>query len=127
MILTDSTNMWKIQALSFYILTIVVKFAGVDSQNTRSLPAPTGLTDVDVTAQWVKLRWDAQGNDAIIQYKPKRDRGGFAQTKIVRKSEFTVRRLQPYTVYLFKVAAVSSDGIGPYSDPIQVRTGELGL
>ena len=43
-----------------------------------------------------------------------------------RETEYTVRGLQPNTVYEFRVASVGSVGRGQPSKPIEVTTSELG-
>lgn len=96
----------------------------------QSVPEkPTGLTHWEVSPQSVRLTWNSNSNDAVVvQYKPKKEDGfQWIETRALKKSEFTVRRLQPFTVYEFRVFGVNDYGRGQTSDTIEVRTGELGL
>ena len=94
----------------------------------QSLPQkPTGLMYWEVTAQTVKLTWKSGSTEALVQYRPK-DEGGeqWIETR-PKDSSFIVRRLQPFTVYEFRVVGVNENGRGEPSDILEVRTGELGL
>ncbi|XP_061191797.1 receptor-type tyrosine-protein phosphatase S-like [Saccostrea echinata] len=125
------SNNMKLISRSFYYRDCIARcgfiwvlLKGISGQSVPE--KPTGLTHWEVTPHSVRLTWNAGSNEAVIQYKPKDDDSfQWIETRPLKMSEFTVRRLEPYTVYQFRVVGVNNYGRGQGSDTIEVRTGEL--
>ena len=49
---------------------------------------------------------------------------GYLMNFVTNATELTVNELKPFTQYHFTVAAATSVGHGPISDPVQVMTAE---
>ena len=49
---------------------------------------------------------------------------GYVMTLSTSDTELTVTNLDPFTLYNFTVAAATSIGSGPFSDPVQAMTAE---
>ena len=91
---------------------------------------PTSLVISDVTASTVKLSWNSGNTEPIesylIQYKRKYTPGLYEEISEVPSEEYTVRGLDAYTVYEFRVLANNNIGRGIPSIAVDVTTGELG-
>ena len=102
------------------------------SCSTTALPSPpTGLKVSEVTATSVKLSWESASTTPdtsyIVQYKSKHSPGARYKEKTnIGGSTYTVRHLDAFTNYEFRIVTVTKVGRGPPSNPIAVKTGELG-
>lgn len=90
-------------------------------------PAPpvVGL----VTANTISLTWSAPGNapmeSYVLMYKDASSAGSFEEVEGITSTSYNVEGLEPYTEYLFKIAAVNAIGRGDPSGETRERTGEL--
>ncbi|XP_041360358.1 tyrosine-protein phosphatase Lar-like isoform X2 [Gigantopelta aegis] len=97
----------------------------------EALPSPpTGLKVSEVTATSVKLSWESAATTPdtsyIVQFKSKHSPGARYKEKTnIGSTTYTVRHLDAFTNYEFRIVTVTKVGRGPPSNPIAVKTGEL--
>lgn len=88
-------------------------------------PQPPKLLNRSKTS--LQLRWNAATDNGshILQYILEYDEGkggGFSELFKHRGKQFNLTKLQPSTVYKFRLAAVNECGKSPYSDVISFST-----
>lgn len=66
----------------------------------------------------IDLNWDAveAADSYIIEYAEYRNNSKWILVDIVNESKYTVNGLKKNKTYLFRIAALNSDGQGPWSD-----------
>lgn len=65
-------------------------------------------------------------NSYVLMYKEASSTGSFEEVTEISQQGYTVENLEPYTEYIFQVAAVNAIGRGRPSTETRERTGELG-
>lgn len=94
---------------------------------------PLNVTVVETAFDLVTLEWNPplreHRNGIITGYLIQQNEVGTGETLqyISNTTNRTVENLTPYTVYSFAVAAETSLGNGPFSDPVSVQTEETGV
>lgn len=88
-------------------------------------PPPLKLISRNKTS--LQLRWNAAADNGshILQYILEYDEGkggGFVELSKYRGKQFNVTKLQPSTVYRFRLAAVNECGKSPYTDVMSFTT-----
>ena len=86
---------------------------------------------VEAFKQSLKFDWEPpismDRNGHIIGYECYiSDQNGWNDVKTVNLTETAFEELQPSTNYTVQIAAMTSAGTGPYSEPIIVRTKSAG-
>ena len=72
-----------------------------------------------VTETTIPLSWKESDPTVLgyeIQYRKRGE--DFKNVKNILKSRYTVTKLNPYTKYEFRVAAINSAGLGPFTDTV---------
>lgn len=94
---------------------------------------PSNLTAEAVSATKIYVSWQPppadQSNGDIafykLQYTESDQQDGDMTVLILNSTECTIHDLRPWTEYMIRVAASTSVGNGPFTDPITVRTMEF--
>ena len=77
------------------------------------------LRNTSVTLSSITVTWDelscVERNGAPTGYRIQYGITNFDNIETVTGTSFTATRLIPLTIYMFRVAAVNSNGMGPYS------------
>ena len=98
---------------------------GIIGQSLLMKPGkPKGLILEEATATSLKLSWESESTETLIQYKPKAE---VEWWNIVRVGStfFTLQQLRPDTEYEIRVVAMNEYGQSQPSDVIEAQTGEL--
>lgn len=110
-----------------WIVTIIIHQV---SFTTAALPSPpVKLTASEITFSSLKLSWKPGNQDDIayiVQYKAKQDPGEFRQITSIKKTEYTIKKMEAYQHYELRAIAVTKGGRSPPSASLEVVTGELG-
>ncbi|PIK36505.1 putative receptor-type tyrosine-protein phosphatase F [Apostichopus japonicus] len=108
------------------LLTMDNWFTPCSSSAGPPAPPEVGL----VTATTISLTWAPPGrvamNSYVLMYKEASSTGSFEEVTEISQQGYTVENLEPYTEYIFQVAAVNAIGRGRPSTETRERTGELG-
>lgn len=107
---------------SFFLL---FSLNGIIGQSLLMKPGkPKGLILEEATATSLKLSWESESTETLIQYKPKAE---VEWWNIVRVGStfFTLQQLRPDTEYEIRVVAMNEYGQSQPSDVIEAQTGEL--
>jgi len=97
------------------------------SQGAEGLAIPANITAFAMSPDSVYLSWEAvEGVDSYAVYSGTVRNGSYVLVTMVDERYFGDTSLNPSTTYFYKVAAVSADGTGPLSDPVQARTLDAG-
>ncbi|XP_071850013.1 receptor-type tyrosine-protein phosphatase delta-like isoform X2 [Apostichopus japonicus] len=96
----------------------------------KTRPGPPAPPEVGlVTATTISLTWAPPGrvamNSYVLMYKEASSTGSFEEVTEISQQGYTVENLEPYTEYIFQVAAVNAIGRGRPSTETRERTGEL--
>ena len=84
------------------------------------------VTEASVTVQWIAIDC-ANHNGDITSYSVRHAVAGDGTTQVVSltgttSTEYVITNLTASTTYVIEVAAVNSEGTGPYSDPLNQLT-----
>ena len=88
------------------------------------------MSALTLDATSVKLSWqppfieDQNGVITLYTVNVTSVTAGYMMTLSTSDTELTVTELDPFTLYNFTVAAATSIGSGPFSDPVQAMTTE---
>ena len=107
---------------SFFLL---FSLNGIIGQSLLMKPGkPKGLILEEATATSLKLSWESESTETLIQYKPKAE---VEWWNIVRVGStfFTLQQLRSDTEYEIRVVAMNEYGQSQPSDVIEAQTGEL--
>ncbi|XP_053394772.1 tyrosine-protein phosphatase Lar-like isoform X3 [Mercenaria mercenaria] len=95
----------------------------------KALPnPPVKLTASEITPSSLKLSWKPGNQDDIsyiVQYKAKQHPGDFHEIKSVKKTEYTIEKMEAYQHYELRAIAVTKSGRSSPSASLEVVTGEL--
>lgn len=100
-------------------------FKGINGNTPEKMPLPSVVsTQSSVTLKWTKPS-DSSVNGYIIRYGTEKNNLG-NDTKIDRADtvEYTFNNLAADKTYYFEIAAVNAEGVGVYSDIVDIKTKE---
>lgn len=114
----------------FRVISILTLIIYQVSFTTAALPnPPVKLTASEITPSSLKLSWKPGNPDDIsyiVQYKAKADQGDYKEIKSIKKTEFTIVKMNAFQHYQLRAIAVTKTGRSLPSAVIEVVTGELG-
>ena len=97
---------------------------GIIGQSLLMKPGkPKGLILEEATATSLKLSWESESTETLLQYKPKAEEEWWNIVHV--GSTFTLQQLRPDTEYEIRVVAMNEYGQSQPSDVIEAQTGEL--
>ena len=85
------------------------------------------MNSIAITVQWEAVPCIKQNGDIIGYTVRVLVSGEMERVEDVDVNEVTISELTPSTTYSIQVAAVNSEGTGPYSDPIIIDTADSEL
>ena len=74
------------------------------------------VTETTVTLSWNRLRSDPTDLGYEVEYRKPCE--NFKKVQNIPNIRYTVTELNPYTKYEFRVAAINSAGLGPFTDVV---------
>ncbi|XP_045197640.2 receptor-type tyrosine-protein phosphatase delta-like [Mercenaria mercenaria] len=122
----SSTMSFFVCLRKFWIITIIIHQAFLSTAALRN--PPVKLTASEITPSSLKLSWKPGNQDDIsyiVQYKAKQHPGDFHEIKSIKKTEYTIEKMEAYQQYELRAIAVTKSGRSSPSASLEVVTGEL--